>query len=92
MSTEFRHFVVDQVEGNIAVLEGDGGEVHQLNTSRLPVGTKEGTVLRIGIAADGSIDNTQVELDEEETARRLAQAAELLDELKKRDPGGDVIL
>lgn len=92
MSTESRHFIVDRVEGKVAVLEGDDGDVYRLDTSRLTVAAREGAVLRIGLAADGSIDETRVELDEEETARRLARAGELLDELKKRDPGGDVVL
>lgn len=92
MSTEARHFVVDRVVDHIAILQGDDGELHRLDTSRVPVALREGAVLRARRSADGAIDESTVELDEEETARRLAEAGELLDDLKQRDPGGDVIL
>ena len=92
MSTELRHFVVDRVEGDTVVIEGDDGAVYEVDRSRVPDPVKEGAVLRIRLASDGSLDDTQIQLDEHERARRLERAGELLDELRKRDPGGDVVL
>jgi hypothetical protein len=41
---------------------------------------------------DGMVDEGAMELDAEATAERRAAASEILAEMRKRDPGGNVIL
>ena len=41
---------------------------------------------------DGSPDGASAVPDEELRLRRLAESRDILEELKKRDPGGDVAL
>ena len=56
------YYVIDRVEGEIAVLVGDDGKKHDVPCSSLPKGAREGSCLR------GS-KNTFL-LDEVETTRR----------------------
>ena len=40
-------FCVDRIEGEVAVLSGDGGEITDVPLTSLPDGVREGDVLRL---------------------------------------------
>ena len=87
-----RLWVVDRVEGAIAVLIREGDErTEDVPLSALPAGSREGSVLRVP-ELDGRPDWTAAALDEEAHRARLREAEEVLDRLRRRDPGGDVRL
>ncbi len=93
MSTELEKiFVVDRIEGRIAVLVLDSGEQRAVPIGDLPVGVSEGTVLRVPLNESGVPSWTAAQIDEEEEERRRQAARTILDELRKRDPGGDITL
>ena len=85
-------WVVDRVEGSVAVLVRDGGErTEDVPLEMLPAGSREGTLLRVP-EADGRPDWAAATLDEEARRARLREAEEVLERLKRRDPGGDITL
>lgn len=88
-----RHRVVevDRIEGQLAVLALDDGSTVDVPLKSLPKGTREGSVLRVP-DENGMLQWSEAELDELERRRRLGEARRNLDELKKRDPGGDLTL
>ena len=92
MSIEPEVFVVDRFESDLAVLVGDDGVVVDVPRTSLPVGVRSGTVLSVTRDAAGAIFWSEAQIDEEATAQRLAEAESLLEDLRKRDPGGDIIL
>ena len=85
-------WVVDRVEGSIAVLVHDGGErTEDVPLEMLPAASGEGTLLRVP-EADGRPDWAAATLDVEARRARLRAAKEVLERLKRRDPGGDIAL
>jgi len=92
MSDAERIWVVDRVEGRIAVLVADDDEeTLDVPLNVLPHGLREGTVLRV-TESEGHPLWASAMLDEELRLRRLRQAETALNELKSRDPGGDIVL
>ena len=92
MSEAERIWVVDRVEGRIAVLVADDDEeTLDVPLNVLPHGLREGTVLRV-TESEGHPLWASAMLDEELRLRRLRQAETALHELKNRDPGGDIVL
>lgn len=93
MSEPERIWVVDRVEGRIAVLVADDDEEETLDVplNVLPHGLREGTVLRV-TESEGHPLWASAMLDEELRLKRLRQAETALNELKSRDPGGDIVL
>ena len=91
MMTEERMFVVDRIEDRRLVLAEDDGTEVVLAKRELPVQVGEGTVLRVQLE-DGKPDWTTARIDAAEQARRLESARKRMDELRKRDPGGDLEL
>ena len=86
-------WVVDRIEGDTSVLVEDGtGRTLDVSRSLLAVSIDEGMVLRVPTTVEGGPDWGLAEPDEELRRRRLAEARAVLEELKKRDPGGDVVL
>ena len=85
-------YVVDRIEGKIAVVVADDGAEFDVPRRGLPKGTREGTVLRIDAAAGETPDWGQAVIDEAEGVRRLERARETLQRLGKTDPGGDIEL
>jgi len=86
-------WVVDRIEGEMAVLVEDGtGRSLDVSRSLIPVNIGEGMVLRVPATADGDPDWRLAVPDEELRQRRLEEARDILEELKARDPGGDVVL
>ena len=87
-----RIWVVDRVEGGIAVLVADDDrETLDVPLGVLPPGSGEGSVLRVGESAGEPLWSSAV-LDEQFRLERLKQAEATLDEFRKRDPGGDIVL
>ena len=84
-------YTVDRIEREIAVLVGDDGVALDVRCNTLPVGAREGIVLRVPLS-DGGPDWSSCTIDEAERERRLAKARERLARLRKTDPGGDVVL
>ena len=92
MSEADRIWVVDRVEGGIAVLVADDdGETVDVPLAVLPPGVREGSVLSVSESAGEPLWSSAV-LDEEFRLERLKRAEAALDELRKRDPGGDIVL
>ena len=86
-------WVVDRIEGDTAVLVEDGtGRTLDVTRSLLTVSVDEGTVLRVPVTDEGRPNWRLAMPDEELRRRRLAEARDVLDQLKMRDPGGDVVL
>jgi hypothetical protein len=89
----WRYFAVDRLEKRIAVLLADDGTPYDMPVGGLPVKRlREGDVLKVEMSEDGSPDWTSATRDSEEKKRRGAEAEKILNELKKRDPGGDIVL
>jgi len=86
------YYAVDRIEGKIAVLVADEGTAVDVPKRRLPNGVREGSVLQVPVGDDGSPDWSSAVLDEAERERRVNQARETLDRLRKGDPGGDITL
>ncbi len=85
-------WTVDRVEVGVAVLVRDADErTAEVPLSGLPVGTREGSVLRVQ-DSEGRSDWGAAVLDEELRQARLSEAERILRRLKRRDPGGDVVL
>ncbi len=92
MSEAERIWVVDRVEGRIAVLVADDDEeTLDVPLNVLPHGLREGTVLKVPESKGHPLWGSAM-LDEELRLKRLRQAETILDELKNRDPGGDIVL
>ncbi len=93
MSEPQRIWVVDRIESDTVVLVQDGsGRTLEVSRSLISVSIGEGTVLRVPATEEGGPDWGLAVADEELRERRLAEAQNVLEELKKRDPGGDVVL
>ena len=93
MSERQEIWVVDRIEGDRAVLVEDGtGRSLNVSRSLMSVSVDEGAVLRVPVTEEGQADWSLAVLDEELRQRRLAEARDILEELKTRDPGGDVVL
>jgi len=93
LSRQAEHlWVVDRVEGSIAVLIREGDErTEDVPIETLPAASREGTVLRVP-EADGRLDWAAAALDEGARRARLREAEDVLRRLRRRDPGGDVAL
>lgn len=91
MTTE-QHYAVDRIRHRTALLVDDQQRQILVPTSRLPRELAEGQVLLVPVNEAGTADWGRARIDEAEAQRRKAQAEETIDELKERDPGGDVTL
>lgn len=92
MSDEAAIWVVDRVEGDVAVLVDDDGVESSVKLERLGLAVSEGEVLRVGARSDGAPDWSGAQRDPDARRERLERAREALEDLKRRDPGGDVVL
>ena len=92
MPTEHELWVVDRFEDGVAVLVTDEGGVVEVDAGRLPRKVAEGDVLRISRDAQGVIRWGAAVVDAEATEARKKDAEGILRELRRRDPGGDVVL
>jgi hypothetical protein len=85
---------LDRIERTTAILVDEQGRTIALPMERLPRNPPpaEGDVLRVPVDASGRPRWPDAAIDRAETDRRRAAAAETLERLRKRDPGGDVKL
>ena len=91
MSTE-RKYVVDRIEGELVVLvEDDTGDKVNLDSWELPA-LDEGTVLAVELDDNAKPKWGTATVLIDETKRRAEQAGRVIEDLKKRDPGGNVSL
>ena len=90
MSTEM--WVVDRIEGSVAVLVSDDGQTVNVDRTDLVQTVTEGDVLRIDVSDDPRRDWSNARVLRAETQERRDAAEAQLNRLRKRDPGGDVEL
>ena len=89
---DYAFYTVDRVEGEFVVLVDDGGAALDVARKRLAVRVREGIVLRVRLDAQGAPDWASVAIDDVERERRVNEARERLERLRRTDPGGDVVL
>lgn len=91
--SETHWWAIDRFEGELAVVEIDGGRFLDVPRWLLPPEAGEDEVVRIErrVEHDGAV-RLLARIDAEETDRRRAEARRLIDELRRKDPGGDVTL
>ncbi len=85
-------YAVDRIAGEDVTLISDDGRAVSRTRDQLPDGLEEGSVVRVSVDDRGIPDWSTARLDPEETKRRRRAARGILDELRERDPGGDVEL
>lgn len=86
------YYAVDRIEGALVVLVGDDGSQHEVPRKQLPKGTTESSVLEVSMDDSGRPQWAGAKVDEAERERRMQRALALLEELKKGDPGGNIVL
>lgn len=89
MKIDRRHYAVDRIENDLAVLLDDDGTGFAVALTQLPLALREGMVLAVRTGVDGRPDWSTTVHDETEERWRLEDAAERLERLKERDPGRD---
>ena len=92
MSTNLEYLTVDRFESGISVLVSDNEDVFEVKRSVLPEGAIPGTVLCVTRNQDGEVLWDEASVDEQATTERLAQAETILEDLRGRDPSGDIAL
>ena len=87
-------YVVDRREGSILVLVHDEtGSAIEVQARELPRDfRREGAVVVVQLAADGSPDWSTAKRDRAEEKRQFEELGKRVERLKRRDPGGDVTL
>ena len=85
-----RIWAVDRIEGDVAVLVSDtNNRIVEVNLKKLPKGTKEKSILHIFERRDQPIWGSAV-LDESIEVQRKKEMEAIVEDLKQRDPGGDI--
>ena len=84
--------IVDRIEGDLVVVEREGGGTLDLPRWMLPPGVGEGDVIVARPRQGDARWSVEMEVDAEETARRGARIKETVERLAARDPGGDIVL
>jgi hypothetical protein len=93
MSTEqVRVYVLDRIEGPMAVLLADDGQQEEVRIGELPSGASEGAVIRVPEDSTGDPIWTHAVIDLTEHESRVGDGEGVLRRLRKRDPGGDIVL
>jgi hypothetical protein len=86
-------FIVDHFEGDLVVVEMEGGPLLDLPRWMLPPGVGEGDVVVGSVTATGPGSVTLLlAVDAEASRARRDQAAARIQALRGGDPGGDIIL
>ena len=86
------YYTVDRIRRGRAILVGDAGDESKVVLGDLPAALTEGDVLRVPLDEEGTLDWAAARIDTEETERRRREAQRILQELRRRDPGGDIEL
>ena len=91
--SSYKYFVVDRLEGKMAILVDDSEKTTEIKAATLPAECRaEGAVLRVPVLARNEPEWTSSRRDKVEEKKRLDEGAARLDRLRKRDPGGDISL
>lgn len=91
MPTEQR-YAVDRLNETTAVLIDENGNTIAIPKNRLGVTPEEGMILFIPVDSSGTPNWNEARVDQEAAEAARKEARKILDELKERDPGGDVKL
>ncbi len=73
-----KYVVIDRFEGNFAICIDDDEKVFEIEIKRLPVGSKEGDVLK-------KLKGDRYEFDEKETKKRREEMYDLQNKLFTED-------
>lgn len=88
-----RIFVVDRREGpHVWLIADDDARAVRILASALPPRLHEGACLRVRVDQAGEPDWASARPDRAMEERRLEEAKQALERLRRRDPGGDVVL
>lgn len=91
MTDERALWIVDRIEGERVVLVEDATDrTAEVGRSGIGVAVREGAALRVPVLASGKLDWLGAHRDEAEEEARRDEARRILDDLRRRDPGGDV--
>lgn len=90
MRVDRRHYAVDRIENDLAVLLDDEGTGFAVPLTQLPLALREAMVLSVRTGEDGRPNWSTAVHAETEERWRLEDAARKLERLKQRDPDGDV--
>ncbi len=90
--SEIHQLIVDRHEGDLAVVEVDGKAFLDLPRWLLPRAARGDDVLAVTVEAESDRAVITVVRDADATARAKAEAAEAVQRLKRKDPGGDLRL
>ncbi len=91
MATEQR-YTVDRLSAATAVLIDENGNTIAIPKNRLGIAPEEGMILFIPVDSSGTPNWYEARVDHEAAEEARKEARKILDELKERDPGGDVKL
>ena len=87
-----RIWAVDRIEGDTAVLVSDvDSKVIQVSLTKLPEGTEEKSILHAFERRGQPVWSSAV-LDESIEVQKESESEEIMEGLKQRDPGGDIII
>ncbi|PYO13317.1 MAG: DUF3006 domain-containing protein [Gemmatimonadetes bacterium] len=89
---ESHRFIIDRHEGDLAVVEVDGGPVLDLPRWLLPHAARPDDVLAVSVELGTDRAVVTIVRDVVATERARAEARRAVDRLRRRDPGGDVVL
>jgi hypothetical protein len=93
MTDERALWIVDRIEGERVVLVEDATDrTAEVGRSGIGVTVREGAALRVPVLTSGKLDWLGAQRDEAEEEARRDEARRILDDLRRRDPGGDVDL
>lgn len=93
MNADEHRWIVDRFEGEVAVVEVDGDRIVDVPRWLLPTEAGEGDVIVVRVDADDDGRKlAELRVDREATERAREEARRLVDELRRRDPGGDIQL
>ena len=87
-----RIWVVDRVEPPVAIVVADDDERQvDVPLASLPAGVRAGAVLRVPEEDEAPLWEA-AKVDEELRRVRMREAEAALDRLRRRDPGGDIVV
>ena len=87
-----RIWAVDRIEGDVVVLVSDAdSRAVQVSLTKLPEGTEEKSILHVFERRDQPVWNSAV-LDESIQIEKESDSEEIVEDLKQRDPGGDITI
>ena len=85
-----RIWAVDRIERDIAVLVSDAdNRIVEVDLKNLPEGAEEKSILHVFERKDQPVWSSAV-LDESVQVEKESESEEIVEDLKQRDPGGDI--